>query len=66
MEKQIKGKISELQQKYSELGKQLQALVTQKTQIEQQIVITRENMLQVKGAYDELSQLLPKPETKKK
>jgi hypothetical protein len=62
MEDQIKKRSAELNQQYNVLGKQLQELVAQKMNIEQQIGITRENMLQIKGAHAELTALLGTPE----
>lgn len=61
MEKQIKKRAEELQQQYNTLAKQLQEFIAQKTQIEQQITITKENMLQIRGAYAELTALIGPP-----
>jgi len=71
MEDQIKKRAEELQRQYATLGKQLQELIAQKTQVEQQITIMKENMLQIRGAYAELTALLgtpavPKGATEKK
>jgi len=62
MEDQIKKRAEELQRQYATLGKQLQELIAQKTQVEQQITIMKENMLQIRGAYAELTALLKKQE----
>ena len=62
MEDQIKKRAEELQGRFAGFAKQLQELIAGKTQIEQQITITKENMLQVKGAYTELTALLGNPE----
>jgi len=61
MEDQIKKRAGELQQQFATLGKQLQELIAQKAQIEQQITITKENMLQIKGAHAELTALIGVP-----
>ncbi len=61
MKDQIKKRAEELQQQFSTLGKQLQELIAQKTNVEQQITITKENMLQIKGAYVELTALIGAP-----
>lgn len=61
MEDQIKKRSAELNQQYNVLGKQLQELIAQKMNLEQQIGITRENMLQIKGAHAELTALLGTP-----
>ena len=65
MEDQIKKRAEELQQRFAGFAKQLQELIAAKTNIEQQITITKENMLQVKGAYTELTALLGNPELPK-
>ncbi len=62
MEDQIKKRAEELQSRFAGFAKQLQEFIAAKTQIEQQITITKENMLQVKGAYTELTALLGNPE----
>jgi len=61
MEEQIKKRAEELQQQFATLGKQLQELIAQKANLEQQITITKENMLQIKGAHAELTALLGVP-----
>ena len=71
MEDQIKKRAEELQGRFAGFAKQLQEFIAAKTNLEQQITITRENMLQTKGAYTELTALLGNPElpsgaTKKK
>jgi len=65
MEDQVKKRSEELQQQYNTLAKQLQELIAGKTQLEQQITITKENMLQIRGAYTELTALLGNPELPK-
>ena len=65
MEDQVKKRSEELQQQYNTLAKQLQELIAGKTQLEQQITITKENMLQIRGAYTELTALLGTPELPK-
>ena len=62
MEDQIKKRAEELQGRFAEFAKRLQELIAAKTNLEQQITITRENMLQTKGAYTELTALLGNPE----
>ena len=62
MEDQVKKRSGELQQQYNTLAKQLQEFIAGKTQIEQQITITKENMLQIRGSYTELTALLGNPE----
>jgi len=61
MEVKIKKRAAELQQQFSDFGKRLQELIAQKAQIEQQITITKENMLQIKGAHAELTALIGAP-----
>jgi len=61
MEDKIKKRAEELQQQFATLGKQLQELIAQKANLEQQITITKENMLQIKGAYAELTALIGAP-----
>ena len=65
MEKQIKKRSEELKNQFNNLGKRLQELIAQKTQIEQQISLARENMLQIRGAHVELMALLNKPTPEK-
>jgi len=65
MEDKIKKRAEELQQQFATLGKQLQELIAQKANLEQQITITKENMLQIKGAYAELTALIGTPELPK-
>jgi len=62
MESKIKGRAEELSKQFNELGKQLQELTAQKSNIEQRITLTRENMLQIKGAVAELTALVGTPE----
>ena len=62
MEDQIKKRAEELQGRFAGFAKQLQEFIAAKTNLEQQITITKENMLQVKGAYTELTALLGNPE----
>ncbi len=61
MEDQIKKRAEELQKQFTTFSRQLQELISQKTQIEQQITITKENMLQIRGAYTELTALIGTP-----
>jgi len=61
MEDKIKKRAEELQRQFATLGKQLQELIAQKANLEQQITITKENMLQIKGAYAELTALIGAP-----
>ena len=61
MESKIKERAAELQQQFATLGKQLQELIAQKANLEQQITITKENMLQIKGAHAELTALIGVP-----
>lgn len=61
MEDQIKERAGELQKQFNNFGKQLQELIAQKANLEQQITITKENMLQIKGAHAELTALIGVP-----
>jgi len=62
MEDQIKKRAEELQQQFNSFAKQLQEFIAAKTNLEQQITITKENMLQTRGAYAELTALIGTPE----
>jgi len=61
MDDKIKKRAGELQQQFTTLGKQLQELIATRANIEQQITITKENMLQIKGAHAELTALIGAP-----
>ena len=61
MEDKIKKRAEELQQQFNSFAKQLQEFIAAKTNLEQQITITKENMLQIKGAYAELTALIGAP-----
>ena len=61
MDDKIKKRAEELQQQFNSFAKQLQEFIAAKTNLEQQITITKENMLQIKGAYAELTALIGAP-----